>query len=57
MRGILVIGTALITPVVIGFSWWCLPKTFPMGAGCKGVKSYYWATSIMLGLSSGLIFG
>ena len=57
MRGILVIGTVLITPVVICLSWWCLPETFPLGAGYEEVKSYYCATSIMLGLSSGLFIG
>jgi len=57
LRCILVIGTVLITPVVICLAWWCLPETFPMGAGYKEVKSYYRATSIMLGLSFGLIIG
>ena len=57
MKGILVIGTVLITPVVICLSWWCLPETFPMGAGYEEVKSCYCATSITLGLSSGLIIG
>ena len=57
LRGLLVIGTVLITQVVICLSWLCLPETFPMGASYKEVKSYYCAASIMLGLSFGLFIG
>ena len=49
----MVIGTVLITQVVICLSWLCLPETFPMGAGYKEVESYYCAAFIMLDLSSG----
>merc|ERR1712190_440624 len=57
LKGILVISTALMTPVVIFLSKWCLPETFSMGAGYEEVKWWYCAVSIMLGLWSGLIIG
>merc|ERR1712039_693056 len=56
-KGILVISTVLMTPVVIFLSKWCLPETFSMGAGYEHVKWWYCAVSIMLGLWSGLIIG
>merc|ERR1712039_750391 len=56
-KGILVISTVLMTPVVIFLSKWCLPETFSMGAGYEEVKWWYCAISIMLGLWSGLIIG
>ena len=57
LRGILLISTVLMTPVVIGLSWWCLPEAFSTGAGYEEVQWHYCATSIMLGLWPGLIFG
>merc|ERR1719343_1027780 len=33
LKGILVISTVLMTPVVIFLSQWCLPEVFSMGAG------------------------
>jgi len=57
LKGILVISTLLMTPVVILLSQWCLPDTFSMGAGYENVKWWYCAVSIMLGLWSGLIIG
>merc|ERR1712066_94589 len=57
LKGILVISTGLMTPVVIILSKWCLPDTFSMGVGYEEVKWWYCAVSIMLGLWSGLIIG
>jgi len=57
LKGILVISTVLMTPVVIFLSHWCLPEVFSMGPGHEHVKWWYCAVSIMLGLWSGLIIG
>merc|ERR1712151_1111289 len=57
LKGVLVISTVLMTPVVILLSKWCLPETFSMGPGYEEVTWWYCATSIMLGLWSGLIIG
>merc|ERR1712176_1679158 len=57
LKGILVISTVLMTPVVIVLSKWCLPETFSMGSGYEEVKWWYCAISIMFGLWSGLIIG
>merc|ERR1712039_1016982 len=57
LKGILVISTVLMTPVVVLLSQWCLPVVFSMGAGYEEVKWWYCAVSIMLGLWSGLIIG
>jgi inorganic pyrophosphatase len=57
LKGVLVISTVLMTPVVIFLSQWCLPETFSMGTGYEEVKWWYCAVSIMLGLWSGLIIG
>merc|ERR1712060_400794 len=57
LKGILVISTVLMTPVVTVLSQWCLPEVFSMGAGFEHVKWWYCAVSIMLGLWSGLIIG
>merc|ERR1719192_1684615 len=46
-----------MTPVVVFLSKWCLPETFSMGTGYEHVKWWYCATSVMLGLWSGLIIG
>merc|ERR1719282_1301176 len=57
LKGILVISTVLMTPVVIYLSKACLPDTFRMDAEYSHVKWWYCAVSIMLGLWSGLIIG
>merc|ERR1712157_299616 len=57
LKGILVISTVLMTPVVVFLSKWCLPESFSMGVGYEDVKWWYCAVSIMLGLWSGLIVG
>merc|ERR1712012_222523 len=57
LKGILVISTALMTPVVVQLSSSCLPATFSMGPGYEHVTWWYCAVSIMLGLWSGLIIG
>merc|ERR1712176_1399027 len=56
LKGVLVISTIVMTPVVIWLSMACLPAEFDM-AGIPGVKWWYCAVSIMLGLWSGLIIG
>merc|ERR1712050_686360 len=57
LKAILVISTVLMTPVVIALSYYCLPHEFTMGAGYENVQWYYCASSVMLGLWSGLIIG
>merc|ERR1712127_932108 len=57
LKGILVISTVLMTPVVIYLSKLCLPENFSMGVGYENVSQWACATSVMLGLWSGLIVG
>jgi len=57
LKGILVISTVLMTPVVVMLSKYCLPEQFSMGEGYPEVKWWFCAASIMLGLWSGLIIG
>mmetsp|Transcript_8154 Transcript_8154/g.17842 ORF Transcript_8154/g.17842 Transcript_8154/m.17842 type:complete len:720 (+) Transcript_8154:87-2246(+) len=57
LKGILVISTVLMTPVVVALSKYCLPEEFSMGPGFEHVKWWYCATSIMMGLWSGLLIG
>jgi len=57
LKGVLVISTILMTPVVIMLSKFCLPETFSMGEGYEEVKWWYCGLSIMLGLWSGLVIG
>jgi len=57
LKGILVISTVLMSPVVVGLSKVCLPDQFSMGEGYEQVHWSYCAVSIMLGLWSGLIIG
>jgi len=57
LKGILVISTILMTPVVIMLSKYCLPETFSMGFGYEEVQWWYCAVSIGMGLWSGLIIG
>merc|ERR1719277_2462274 len=57
LKGVLVISTVLMTPVVVALSKYCLPSEFSMGAEYDRVQWWYCAVSIMLGLWSGLIIG
>jgi len=58
LKGILVISTALMTPVVCALSYFCLPEKFAMGSkGFENVQREYCAVSVMLGLWSGLVIG
>lgn len=57
LKGILVISTVLMTPVVVLLSQYCLPETFNLGPGSEHVKWWYCAVAVMLGLWSGLIIG
>jgi len=57
LKGILVISTVLMTPVVIYLSKVCLPETFSMGVGHESVSQWDCSVSIMLGLWSGLVIG
>merc|ERR1719148_429616 len=57
LKGILVISTVLMTPVVVVLSKVCLPHTFSMGVGFEDVTQKSCAISIMLGLWSGLVIG
>jgi inorganic pyrophosphatase len=57
LKGILIISTVLMTPVVCALSYFCLPAEFSMGGEFTNVKMEYCAISVMLGLWSGLIIG
>jgi inorganic pyrophosphatase len=59
LKGILVISTILMTPVVILLAKFCLPDTFTMQMGKANQEVAWWhcAMSVMLGLWSGLIIG
>mmetsp|Transcript_89647 Transcript_89647/g.237141 ORF Transcript_89647/g.237141 Transcript_89647/m.237141 type:complete len:731 (+) Transcript_89647:98-2290(+) len=55
LKGILVVSTFLMSPVVIWLSQSCLPATFTMGD--QDVKWWHCAVAINLGLWSGLLIG
>merc|ERR1719215_1910708 len=58
LKGVLIISTVLMSPVVIALSYWCLPDTaFAVEEAKQNVQWWYCAVSIMLGLWSGLIIG
>merc|ERR1711912_136634 len=57
LKGILVISTVLMSPVVVALSYCCLPAVFKMSAEYPEVHWSDCAGSIMLGLWSGLIIG
>jgi inorganic pyrophosphatase len=57
LKGILIISTFLMTPVVVALSFYCLPEEFDMSTTLRNVKWWHCAVSIMLGLWSGLIVG
>merc|ERR1712048_917238 len=57
LKAILVISTVLMTPVVIALSKYCLPDEFKMEGRDGPVLWWYCASSVMLGLWSGLIIG
>jgi len=56
LKGVLVVSTILMTPVAVALSYYCLPHEFEM-AGVGTVQWYWCATSIILGLWSGLVIG
>jgi len=57
LKGVLIISTLLMTPVVIGLSKVCLPDTFTIKGVDREVQWWFCAVSIVLGLWSGLIIG
>merc|ERR1719436_2064226 len=59
LKGMLIISTILMTPVVIALSYLCLPSqgAFRMDDTFTAVKWWMCALSIVLGLWSGLIIG
>merc|ERR1711990_513910 len=58
MGGILMISTVLMTPVVMGLSYVCLPMGgFELNDSFPRVESWKCSVSIMMGLWSGLIIG
>merc|ERR1712190_544133 len=57
LKGILVISTLLMSPVVVGLSMVCLPSEFALDAENSHVQWWMCAVSVMLGLWSGLIIG
>jgi len=57
LKGILIISTVLMTPVVLLLSYICLPDVFMMDEVYTSVQWWYCASSVMLGLWSGLVIG
>ena len=57
LKGILTISIVLMSPVVVVLSWMCLPDKFDMTATFTGVRWWYCALAISLGLWSGLLIG
>jgi len=57
LKGILTISTVLMSPVVVVLSWMCLPDQFDMSETVTGVRWWYCALAILLGLWSGLLIG
>jgi len=60
LKGVLIISTVLMTPVVVGLSKVCLPPTFTIVDGSAPEKDVQWwfcAVAVVLGLWSGLIIG
>merc|ERR1719273_801448 len=57
LKGILIVSTVLMSPVVILLSKYCLPEVFSMGTGYEAVTWSGCALSVMLGLWSGLAIG
>merc|ERR1719453_3043371 len=58
LKGILNISTALMTPVVVGLSFACLPDTgFRMTEDGLTIQWWMCSLSIVLGLWSGLLIG
>merc|ERR1711970_1506601 len=57
MGGVLIISTVIMTPATIYLSQVCLPEEFKLNEEFQHVKWTYCATSICLGLWSGLIIG
>merc|ERR1712012_956952 len=57
LKGILTISTVLMSPVVVVLSWTCLPDEFDMSETVTGVRWWYCALAILLGLWSGLLIG
>ena len=56
-KGILTISIVLMSPVLVVLSWMCLPDQFDMSARITGVRWWYCALAISLGLWSGLLIG
>ena len=48
----LIISTILMTPVVIGLSYLCLPARFAMDEQYNHVEWYFCAISVLMGLWS-----
>ena len=57
LKGILTIGIVLMSPLLIVLSWMCLPDQFDINARITGVRWWYCALAISLGLWSGLLIG
>jgi len=56
LKGILVISTVIMTPIVVWLSYWALPEEAFLVAGLQ-VQWWYCALCILLGLWSGLAIG
>ncbi len=53
----LFISTILMTPVLLGVSYWCLPASFTLDNGAITTKPIYAWVSTVIGLWGGLIIG
>jgi len=57
LKGVLIVSTVLMSPVVTALSYYCLPHSFKMAGVDHEVQWYWCAISINLGLWSGLVIG
>ena len=55
LKGVLTISTVFMSSVLVVLSWMCLPDQFDMNARITGVRWWYCALAISLGLWSGLL--
>merc|ERR1719424_2250999 len=57
LKGVLVISTIIMTPVVYFLAFWCLPDRFIIGPGLPVATPLHCVVPIWLGLWSGLLIG
>merc|ERR1719478_1160381 len=57
LKGTLVISTIIMTPVMYGLAYWCLPPSFTIAVGLPAKTPHHCILPIWAGLWSGLIIG